>query len=159
MSKGRIYTVSFAATSVAAAVDAFELVAADDKPIELVGIVFDQTGVADVGDAQEELLRWSVIRGFTTSGSGGGTPTPAKTKARDVAAGFTAETLNTTLAVTGTTETIHESAFNVRTGERFWWIPDTEPDCSQADTRIVVRLAAPADAITLSGTLYVREYG
>ncbi len=145
--------------SVSAAQDAFELTPADDKPIELVGITFDQTGVSDVGDAAEELLRWSIIRGFTTSGSGGSAPTPTPVKKSDAAAGFTAEVNNTTLANTGTTTTIHESAFNVRAGERYFWPEGCEPEASQGNTTIVVRFAAPADAITLSGTLYVREKG
>lgn len=159
MSAGRIYTVVFGAVSVSAAQDAFELTPADDKPVELVGITFDQTGVADVGDAAEELLRWTVIRGFTASGSGGSAPTPRPVKRGSAAAGFTSEVNNTSLATTGTSVTLHEGAFNVRVGERYWWPEGMEPDAIQADTTILVRFPAPADAITLSGTLYVRELG
>jgi hypothetical protein len=155
----RIYTVVFAAVSVSAAQDAFEITPADDKPVELVGISFAQTGVGDVGDAAEELLRWSVIRGHTTSGSGGTSPTPRPVKRTDAAAGFAAEVNNTTIASVGTTVTLHEDAFNVRAGQTFWWPEGAEPEAAQGDTTIVVRLAAPADAITLSGTLYVREAG
>jgi hypothetical protein len=156
--QGRIYTVSFAAVSLSAAQDLFEITPADDKPVEIVGLFLSQTGVADVGDAAEEMLRLEIIRGYTASGSGGSSPTPAPVKRIDAAAGFAAEVNNTTLANTGTAVIIHEDAFNVRAGYANWWPEGTEPDASQANTTIVVRLvAAPADAITVSGTLYVRE--
>lgn len=159
MSQGRVYSVVFGAVSVSAAQDFFEITPADDKPVQLIGITFDQTGVADVGDAQEELLRWTVIRGHTTSGSGGSAPTPRPMSPNDTAAGFTAEVNNTTIASAGTTNTLHEGAFNVRGPYIFWWPDGTEPGATQGNTTIVVRGVAPADAITLSGTLYVRELG
>lgn len=155
---GRMYTVSFAAVSCSAAQDFFELSPADDKPVEIVGLFLAQTGVSDVGDAAEELLRLEIIRGFTASGSGGGAFTPVVVKPNDTAAGFAAEINNTTVANTGTGVIIHEDAFNVRIGYQNWWPDGTEPGASQGNTTIVVRLvAAPADAITLSGTIYVRE--
>jgi len=155
---GRIYTVNFAAVSVAAAQDFFELTPADDKPVEIVGLFLTQVGNSDVGDAAEEILRFSIVRGHTVSGSGGTAPTPVTVKFNDVAAAFTAEVNNTTIANTGTTTVIHEDAFNVRAGYANWWPDGAEPYASQANTTMVVRLnTAPADAITLSGTLYVRE--
>lgn len=157
---GRVYTVQFDNVSVSAIQDLFELIPADDKPIEIVGLFISQTGNSDVGDAAEECLPLQIIRGFTTSGSGGTTPTPVPVKRSDSASGFTAEANNTTVATTGTTATVHSDNFNVRVGYQNWWPENTEPDCSQADSRIVVRLTrAPADAITLSATVYVREFG
>lgn len=157
---GRIYTVNFANVSISTLQDLFELTPADDKPLEIVGLFLTQVGNADVGDAQEELLRFSIIRGYTTSGSGGSAPTPAPVKRSDSASGFTVEVNNTTVATAGTPVVIHEDAFNVRAGYANWWPLGAEPDASQANTTLVIRLnAAPADAITLSGTLYVREYG
>jgi hypothetical protein len=158
MANGRIATVVFSNVSISAAQDAFEITPADDKPIELVGVCFAQRGVADVGDAQEEMLGWTVIRGHTTSGSGGSAATPRPVKRSD-AVSFTAEVNNTTVASAGTGVTLHEDAFNVRAGLTFWWPEGTEPETSQGDTTIVVRFPAPADAITISGTLYVRELG
>lgn len=160
MAKGRVYTVVFAAVSVSAAQDLFEITPADDKPVEVVGLMLSQVGNSDVGDAQEETLRFSIIRGHTTGGSGGTAPTPRPVKRTDAAAGFTAEVNNTTIASVGTTVVLHEDGFNVRAGYINWWPPETEPDATQGDTTLLVRLnTAPADAITLSGTLYVRELG
>lgn len=155
---GRTYTVQFDNVSCTAAQDLFEITPADDKPVQIVGLFLSQTGVADIGDAAEELLPIQIIRGFTTSGSAGSAPTPAVLNHIDTAAGFTAEVNNTTVATTGTTVTLHSDNFNVRVGYQNWWPEGCEPTASQANTTIVVRLTrAPADAITLSGTLYVRE--
>ncbi len=156
--QGRVYTVVFGAVSVSAAQDLFELTPADDKPIEIIGLSLCQTGNSDVGDAAEECLRFSIIRGHTTSGSGGSAPTPGVLNPYDTAAGFTAEVNNTTIASAGTTVVLHEDSFNVRAGYVNWWPERARPAASQANTTMVVRLnSAPADAITLSGTITVRE--
>lgn len=155
---GRVYTVGFDNVSVSAIQDLFELTPADDKPIKLRGLVISQTGVGDIGDAAEEFLPIKISRGFTTSGSGGSAPTPQALDSAGAAAGFTAEVNNTTVANTGTETVLHYDNFNVRAGYMIWFPQDCEPKASQANTTMTVRLTrAPADAITLSGTLYVEE--
>jgi hypothetical protein len=154
----RMYTVVFDNVSVSAIQDFFELTPADDKPIELIGLMLSQTGVADIGDAAEEILPIKISRGFTASGSGGSAPTPSVIKVSDTAAGFTAEVNNTTVANTGTETILMVDNFNVRAGYMCWFPPGAEPSASQANTTMTIRLTrAPADAITLSGTAWVRE--
>lgn len=156
MEGGRIYTVEFENQSVSAQVDFFELAAADDKPIELVGLFLDQ--ISDVGDAAEEMLRYRIIRGHTSGGSGGAAPTPQPLEPNDAAAGFAAETCNTTIASAGTAVNLLSGAFNIRAGLPIWFPPRMRPKTNQAAGLLVVRLmAAPADALTLSGTAWVRE--
>lgn len=158
MSQGRMYTVSFTGVAVTAQVDLFEITPADDKPIEIIGMFLGQS--SDFGDAQAEQIGYRVIRGFTTSGSGGTVTTPRPLNGRDAAAGFTAETCNTTLATVGSTVDLHADVWNVQAGEKMWLPDGCEWEASQADTSIVVRIiSAPADSLTLSGTLYVREQG
>lgn len=154
---GRTYAVIFNAVAATAAQDAFEITPADDKPCEIVSIHIAQT--TEAGDAQDEMLGVQIIRGFTTSGSGGSAPTPAPMRPADTAAGFTAEVNNTTLANTGTTTTLHSDAFNVRAG--WTYIPplDARPVVNQGNTTLVVRLTAPADSVTFNGTMIVRELG
>jgi hypothetical protein len=152
---GRIYSVIFDAVAVTAAQDLFEITPADDKPVELVGLFIMQN--TDVGDAADEILKYSIIRGYTSSGSGGSAPTPAPLSSIDTAAGFTAEVNNTTPANTGTAVTLHVDGFNVRAGLQLWVPPAARPSASQANTTIVVRIPAPTDSLTMSGTLYVRE--
>jgi hypothetical protein len=155
---GRVYTVEFEATAVTAQVDFFEFTPADDKPIEVLGLFISQS--SDVGDTAEEILRYRVIRGHATGGSGGSAPTPRPLDRTGPAAGFAAETLNTTIASTGSPVNLHSDTFNIRTGLQLWLPESCEWGASQGDTTLLVRLmAAPADSLTMSGTAYVRELG
>ncbi len=154
----RFYTVSFSKVATTVAADLFELTPADDKPIAIIGLFITQS--SDFGDAQAEILPYTVIRGHTVSGSGGSAPTPRPVNRSDAAAGFSAEVNNTTAANTGTTNTLHAGAFNVAVGEALWLPEGCEWTASQADTTLIVRLAtAPADSLDMSGTVYVKESG
>jgi len=154
---GRVYTVEFENVSVSAAQDLFEIGPADDIPLKVRELELAQ--LSDVGDAAEEILRLRFIRGHTTSGSGGAAPTPRKTDERDAAAAFTAETNNTTIASAGTGVNLKSTGWNLRIAPSLWIpIPETLQRVDQGQGLWVCRLmAAPADAITLSGTLTVEE--
>jgi len=151
---GRVYAVPFAAVAITAAQDLVEISPADDQPVELIGWHGQTT---DAGDAQDELLQITVIRGHTSSGSGGSSVTPAPLSPNDAAAGFAAEINNTTIASGGTTATLFASAWNVRAGSDVWLPEDVRPRASQANTTLVVRMSAPADSITTNGVFWVRE--
>lgn len=154
----RVYSVSFSKVAVTVAVDLFELTPADDKPLEVLGLFIGQS--SDFGDAAAELLPYKVIRGHTTSGSGGSAPTPRPLQRGDAAAGFTAETCNTTAASAGSPIDLHCDTFHVMAGEKLWLPEGCEWGVSQGDTTLVVRLAtAPADSLDMSATLIVREQG
>lgn len=158
MALDRMYTVSFTGVAVTAAVDLWEITPADDKPIEIVGMFLGQS--SDFGDAQAEQIGFRVIRGHTTSGSGGTATTARPMNRSGAAAGMAAETCNTTAASAGTTVDLHADVINMAAGYMLWLPEGCEWEASQADTTIVIRLiAAPADSLTLSGTLYIREQG
>ncbi len=152
----RLYTVSFSAVAMTAAQDLFMVAPATNRPIAIAGLFLHQT--TDLKDAEEEVLRISIVRGHTTVGSGGNTFTPVLMNPGGTAAAFTARINDTTIASAGTTTTPHVDGWNIRVPYMFWWTPETAIICSAAQTRIVVRLmAAPADSITGGGTLYVAE--
>lgn len=155
MTIGRIYSITFSAVGVSAAQDLFEIAPADDKPVEILGIELGQT--SDSGDAQDEQLQLTFVRGHSTSGSGGSSATPRPLRPNDGAAGMTAEVNNTTIASSGTGVVLFATAWNVRAG---YYRPFAEHErmvCSQAEGTIVARSTAPADSLTMSGTLWVRE--
>lgn len=152
---GRVYAIPFAAVAITAAQDLVEISPADDKPVELIGWHLGQT--SDAGDAQDEQLQLTVIRGHTTSGSGGTSATPAPLNPGDAAASFAAEINNTTIASSGTGVTLFASAWNVRAGSDVWLPEDVRPRASQGNTTLVVRMSAPADSITTNGVFWVRE--
>lgn len=151
----RAYAVTFNAVAITAAQDLFEISPADDKPVRILGMVLGQ--YTDFGDAQAEQLGLSIIRGYTASGSGGTAPTPSPLDGIDTAAGFAAEVNNTTVANTGTAVTLFSDVWNVQAGYQVWFPEGVQPQASQANTTIVVRMTAPADSITTNGTLFVQE--
>jgi len=153
---GRVYSVNFENVAVSAAQDFFEISPADDKPVRFLGLFLSQS--TELGDAAEEMLRVQVLRGHSTSGSGGSAQTPVPIDPHSPAAGCAAEVNNTTIASAGTAVILHSEAFNVRAGMALIWTPEMAPIARQGDTTIVVRLLAnPADSVTMGGTLYIEE--
>lgn len=154
---GRIYFVNWdAATAVTAQIDVFEISPADDKPVQIHELRLWQT--TDLGDAAEEIIGIQIIRGFTTSGSGGAAAVIGQRQLNDAAQGFAAECRNTSLANTGTTQTLLSDAWNVRIPYIWTPTPEVRPIVSQASTTLVVRLmAAPADSLTMFGSMTVEE--
>ena len=112
-----------------------------------------------MGDTQEEGLSIIVKSGQTTSGSGGSAPTPVPQNASDSAAGFAAETNNTTKASTGTIVTHHADNWIIRQPFNLI-LPDRLQQELAGSRRWTVELGTtPADSITMSGTIYVEEFG
>ena len=153
---GRMYSVTFDGVGVTASQDLFELIPADDKPIDIVAIMIGQS--SDVGDAAAENLRVSILRGHTSGGSGGSSFTPTPLNPADAAAGAAAEINNTTIASGGTAIALYSVAFSAQSGLVEWFPPEARIRVSQANTTVVVRLmAAPTDSLTTSGTLIFEE--
>lgn len=153
-----VYTVSFAETSFTTAngdYDFFELTPADDRPIEIVAIFIGNK--SEIGDAQEEFVSWSIVTDNATTGNGTST-TPRPLDPRDASAGFTAETVGSTVASTGTEIFQHQDTFNIRSGLAIIFPPEMRPKCDQADTMMCIRMETGlADDATVVGTVYVRE--
>lgn len=153
-----VYTVSFAASSFTSAngdYDFFELTPADDRPIEILAIFIGNK--SEIGDAQEEFVEWSVVTDNATSGNGTST-TPRPLDPRDASAGFTAETVASTTATTGTEIFLHQDTFNIRAGLQVIFPEAMRPKCDQADTMLCIRMEQGlADDANIAGTVYVRE--
>lgn len=155
---GRKYWVDLTPTAVTVAADLLELTPADDKPIQVLSINLGQT--SDTGDAQEELISLVWVRGHTVAGSGGSSVTPSPCGPGNAAAGFTAKAFNTTAANTGTTANGPRHAWNVRAPLERPYTPDEVFAANQGNTTLVLRMAAaPADSLTISGSILVEELG
>jgi|ERR1043166_5480623 hypothetical protein len=160
----RIYRVPYTGTLTAAGgdTDLFEITPADDKPIKLVGFKLGQS--SEVGDAAEENLRITIrhMTATVTSGSGGSAVTPIKNDPGvDVAAGFTAEANNTTVATTSGTSTIMEEfAWNERNTPYETWYPDDDyaPTARQTEVLLVRCESTAADDLTIEITAFVKEF-
>lgn len=159
---GRIYSIVHQGTITNAGgdVDLLELLPADDKPVKLRGLLLSQ--VSEVADAAEEGLRISIMRlpATVTSGSGGSTPTPIPMDSADSAAGFAAETGNTTVATTsGSAVTLAELGWNIRNSPYEMWFPDDRfcPKAKQGEGLVVRQQTTAADDYTGCFTFWVEE--
>lgn len=153
-----IFTASFAAVAVAAAQDVFELVCpAGSGRVALREIRLGQ--YTDFGDSEAELISVQLIRGYTTSGADGAAVTPVNTKPWSRAAAASVERNNTTLAQDGTGAILLADTFNVANG---WWYRPPEDEriflaATAGQNRLVCRISAPADSITMNGTMVFEE--
>jgi len=154
---GRRYAVVFEAVAVTAIQDLFEIVAGPNTVVVIHACFISQE--SDAGDAQDELLRVTWTRGYTTSGSGGTAANATPLDSGDVADEAAIEVNNTVQASVGTPVILHVECFNVRAG----WAYIPTPECRitlSPDERLVLELpVAPADALTMSGTLIFEELG
>jgi hypothetical protein len=155
---GRVYSCEFDNLSFSAATtDIFELDAAAEKPIKVLGWIIGQT--SDMGDAAAEGLRYRWVRGNTTSGSGGTATTPRPMHVTDAAAGFACEAGNTTAASAGTAVNLVTAPWTIQQADLIWLPAGCEFDTSGTALLVMRFVAAPTDAITLSGTVWVEEEG
>lgn len=148
---GIVEVVTFNDVAVSAAQDLFSILTPAGHRIQILDIDIGQ--YSDAGDAAAELLSIKIIRGHTTVGSGGGAATPASWRPWAPASGVTARINDTTVAADGTAVTLLSTSFNVAAG--FVYRPpvnDREGLFINNSTRVVVRISAPADALTMSGT-------
>ena len=157
MTQGLTYEISIdAVASPAAEFDAFEYTAPADAIAIIHRVMLGQT--SDYGDAAAEGLMARLITGHATSGSGGSAATPRALQTGFPAAGGAAETMNTTIASTGTPLTKHAEALNGQIGMDYRPTPEERIVLSPSE-RIVLRVSAPADAITIVGSLVIEERG
>lgn len=156
---GKFYTASFKDIAVTAAQDLFEITAPSGAAVVIHGWSVSQK--SEVADAQEEGLTLVTNRGVgsTTSGSGGASVTAQPTDDDTTAAGASVERNNTTVmaAGSGSLEELEVHAWNVRAPFIMFYPPELRPKV-KASARWTLELeTAPADSITMSGTLYFEE--
>ena len=165
-----VFTAQFngvAITNASGTQDLFELVPDATTRIRLLEIELNQA--SDFGDAQAEIRTLLIMRGHTTTGSGGGAVTPVNLDPYGRASVTTVARNNTTLATAGSPETIIASGWHLQAG--FIWRP---PEVSipgvklfrrfilvKPSQRIVIRLAEAVtdDLADVSGTVTFEEIG
>ena len=153
---GRIYTVNLSPTAITVAADLVELTPAANMPLLVHGFKVWQT--TDTGDAAEELITLSWVRGHTTSGSGGSAAPPVPKDHHDAAASATAEAGNTTAASVGTTTVVYSTGWNVRSPLEVVFTPEQRVRADAGNTTLVLRMgAAPADSLTIGCSVDVEE--
>lgn len=158
---GRRHTAVFDAVAVTAVQDFFEVAAPADAIVVVHGFSLFQT--TDLSDAAEEVLRLYTQRGAgsVTSGSGGSSATAQPIEDGDAAFGGTVEVNNTTqmAAGSGSLETLERLGWNIRVPLEKIYTPETRPIVSPSNRFVLGLAAAPADSVTVSGTITFEEVG
>ena len=163
---GRFYTIKNAATDLTAAgtnYDWLELLAGDDSPVILWGFKLSQKTL--LGDAAELNVLFRILRmtATVTSGSGGVTPSVTSPNELDhagVAAGFTAEGFNSTVATTsGSTREYDEFYWNFRQTPYEFWYPRREwcPVAKQTEGLFLRMDDTLPSTVKCAATFYVEE--
>lgn len=157
MAQGLTYAVTFDAVATATSIkDMFEVNVPSDAAVVIHAVYLGQT--SDMGDSASEALTIQFVKGHSTSGSGGSAPTPVPLMSGFPAAGTGIEVNNTTIATSGTAIVLHQDVWNVQLPYQYRPTPEERLVLSPSQ-RMVVRLSAPADALTISGTLIFEEVG
>lgn len=151
-----VYTAVFDATAVTTATDLFETTVASNRPVTALGMTLGQT--TDLGDAQEEVLRIGLYRGVTAGSTGTAVTETAYTDAGLQTATAAVVTLRGTASTGGTL--IEVIPWNIRIPLLWCPIPELRPRFSAGDATAVYSfrlIAAPADSVTMFGTLFWKE--
>ena len=153
----RMYCATLAPTAITVAADLFELTPAANKAILIHGFRVFQT--SDVGDAQDEVIGLSWVRGNATTGSGGNAAAaPVKKDSYSPTAGSTFESANTTAASAGTAVTTYSTGWNVRAPLEVTFTPEQRIRVDSTDVLCCLRmLAAPADSLTIGASVDYEE--
>lgn len=151
---GLMYSAVFEEVAVTAAQDLFTVTAPSDAAVVIHAVYLGQS--TDAGDTESEQLS-VILHRPSAAGSGGTSATPRPLQVGFPAAGSTVDVNDTTQATEG--NIIHADCFNVMAG---WvWIPTPEcrPVISPSGLVTVELQTAPADSITMSGTILFEEIG
>lgn len=152
------YAATFSATAVTAAQDVFEITAPAGKAVRILEVRLGQ--YSDAGDAEAENLSVLFMRGHTTGGSGGSSPTPVKFNPQIGGAADSSVGANNTTVATGSAATLLADSFSIAAG--FYWRAVSDPPMSivlSPGQRFVVRITAPTDSLTMNGTIVFEEIG
>jgi hypothetical protein len=152
-----ICAANFSAQAVTTATDMFEMTPVVDRPVVIYGMTLGQT--TDLGDAAEETLMIGLYRDCT-AGSGGTAAT--EYVYNNVAAGVTPTMQVRVLGTASTGGTLIDIIpWNIRIPLMWIPIPEMRPKFSNIAAEGPVStfrlIAAPADSITISATLYWTE--
>jgi hypothetical protein len=160
----RIYTVPYVGTLTNAGADSelFYLKPAADKPIRLRGFRICQ--YSEIGDAQEENLRISIMwfpATVTAPNTGGTAVTPVDVdRVANTTAGFTARCNDSVVTTTnGTSVILEEIGWNERnTPFEVRWLDEREmPNAANASALVVRNQSTAADDLSIAITAWVEE--
>lgn len=148
-----IFSAPMDAGAVTLATDIFQITASSTDRVLIHQLDLGQT--TDLGDAAEEVLRIGIYRA-PTAGTGGVAATEVPYSDTNApTAGSVVLTNNTTASTGGTFLGI--IPWNIRIPLCYIWTPETRIRVEESAVLAFRLLTAPADSVTVSGTLIWEE--
>lgn len=149
----QVHVTTFDNLSITTATDILHGTVATEKPVELLEMALTQ--FSDLSDAAEEVLRIGLFRGVT-GGSGGSALTENPMSGGDSASSLAVLANNTSISTGGTQ--IDLIGWNIRIPLLWCPVPELRPIITNTYDPFAFRLlAAPADAVSVSGVLKWQE--
>lgn len=148
-----IHSAPMDALAFTTATDVFEITAPSTARLRIHQLELCQT--TDLADAAEEVLRIGWYRGVTAGSTGTALTGSPYVDSNDGAA-TAAVVANRGTASTGGT-LLHILGWNIRIPLEKIWTPETRPILELSTVGTFKLLAAPADSITVSGTIFWEE--
>jgi hypothetical protein len=156
-----VFTHTFTAVAVSALQDLFSIVAPSTGIVVLHRCTISQT--SDYKDAEDEGLLVVIERGAATAGSGGSAVTAAAKGPDPFVPTWTAtvRTNDTTRAVVGggSIQQLHAEVWQVRDTFDYLPLPENRIIVAPSQRLVVALTAAPADALTVNGTIVFEQLG
>jgi len=154
----RFFSATFEEVSVGAAQDLFEFSVPADKIMVIHHVAITQS--SDAGNAESEQIRLKIKRvtGAPTPGSGGTSANPAGVTGPGTS-DVSVSVNHTTRLTGGTATTIYLEDVNIMGGFHYLPTPDDRPVFSPSEYCVIGIEAAPATALTMSGTVVYEELG
>ena len=146
---GRMYSASFGGVSVSAAQDLIQVKSGSGKVTFIHEVVITQ----DTSETSEQLP--FQLHRVSTDGTGGGTPQVAELDPGDAPFAGTVEVNNTSRGTAGSV--LRREGTNVLAGIHWLFTPPTRPVIPPEGLMVVGLEAAPAAALTMSGTILLEE--
>lgn len=148
---GRMYSAVFEEVAVTAAQDLFGIFAPSDAIVVVHGFEISQSS-----DTDNENLNLLVHRA-TDDGASGTAPTARPAETGDAAFGGTLHANATAQAPEG--NILHSASFSVLSGYVWMPTPEMRPVIPPSGSLVIELQTAPADELTMSGTVYFEEVG
>lgn len=155
-----LYAVSLTSSVVSAShpSDVFEITASTRSNLRLHGMILSRVSTAGVGTTSVDHPLVEVLRG---SSANGGTATGTAINLDSLSratASFLVNLVTSAIGSAGSTVAELLSASMNSVGGTFVWYPECKPTCKLGE-RLSIRIGPRANAMVLTGTVYVEETG
>lgn len=157
-----LFSISFSSVAVPATlpVDLFEITASTRSNLRFIGAAVSRISTAGVGSTLIDLPLIEVLRGATAN-SGTSTGVIVNVDSRSKAtASFLANLPTSNVGAAGSSvHRLFSGVMNANAGTFVWYPADRERPTCKLGERLSIRIGPRANAMSMTGTIWVEEFG